>query len=115
MRANGLLPAGAEPNGQLAPAMNYPRRSPKSNIGQKEVEEMKRLREEDPITWSVNALAKKFDCSTIFVKMAAPAPAEHTKWLAEKLERRKARWGPMRTQAREDRKRREEMLHRGEL
>lgn len=116
IRANGLLPSTSiQPSGQLAPAMNYKRRTPKSNITEKDVEEMKRLRAEDPITWSVNALAKKFDCSTVFVKMAAPASKEHTQWLAEKLERRKAKWGPMRAQAREDRRRREEMLHRGEL
>jgi hypothetical protein len=116
IRANGLLPSPTtEPSGQLAPEVKYKRRTPKTNITEKEVEEMKRLRAEDPVTWTVNALAKKFDCSTIFVKMAAPASQEHTQWLAEKLERRKARWGPMKTQAREDRKRREEMLHRGEL
>ncbi|KAK0387305.1 hypothetical protein NLU13_5618 [Sarocladium strictum] len=116
MRASGLLPSPAiEPSGQLAPELNYKRRSPKSHITAQDVAEMKRLRAEDPVTWSVNALAKKFECSTIFVKMAAPASEEHTQWLAEKLERRKARWGPMRSQAREDRKRREEMLHRGQL
>lgn len=116
IRSNGLLPSPtSEPFGQLAPEVVYKRRDPKSHITQADVDEMKRLRAEDPVTWSINALARKFDCSTILVKMAAPGSQEHTQWLADKLERRKARWGPKRTQAREDRKRREELLHRGEL
>lgn len=116
IRANNLLPQSTiEPSGELAPEVNYKRRTPQSNVTKEQVEEMKALRAEDPVTWSINALARKFQCSTIFVKMVAPATKEHTQWLAEKLERRKTRWGPMKTQAREDRQRREEMLHRGEL
>lgn len=110
----GILPT-SESNGELSPIVKYRARNPKSHITKVDVEEMNRLRTEDPLTWSVNALAKKFECSDVFVKMAAPAPREHTKWLEEKLERRKARWGPIRAQAREDRARREAMLHRGEL
>ncbi|KAL7901534.1 mitochondrial ribosomal protein subunit L20 domain-containing protein [Trichoderma sp. SZMC 28014] len=99
----------------LPPEMRYKRRQPKYNLTKEHIEEMRRLRAEDPLTWSVQKLARKFECSTVFVQMAAPAPAEHLQWLKAKMERKMERWGPKRTQAREDRKRRAEMLYRGEL
>ncbi|KAM0242981.1 hypothetical protein ACHAP5_007012 [Fusarium lateritium] len=101
--------------GKLPPAMNYPRRNPNYNLNAADIKEMKRLRTEDPETWSVNKLAEKFGCSTVFVKMAAPAPETHLEGLKRKQERREARWGAIRTNAREDRKRRTDMLYRGEL
>ncbi|KAJ4206715.1 Hypothetical protein NCS54_00726000 [Fusarium falciforme] len=108
-------PVAPPAEGKLPPAMNYHRRDPNYNLKAADIQEMKRLRAEDPVTWSVNKLAEKFGCSTIFVKMAAPAPAGHLKALQAKQERREARWGAIRTKAREDRKRRTEMLYRGEL
>lgn len=99
----------------LPPKMRYKHRRPRYNLKEEDVEEMKRLRAEDPLTWSVGKLAQKFDCSEVFVKMAAPASQEHREWLKGKLERKMARWGPKKTQAREDRKRRAEMVYRGEL
>lgn len=95
--------------------MNYARRNPNYNLTATDIQEMKKLRAEDPVTWSVNKLAEKFGCSTVFVKMAAPAPQGYLKTLKAKQERREARWGAIRTKAREDRKRRTEMLYRGEL
>lgn len=95
--------------------MRYRRREPKYNLTAEHVEEMRRLRNGDPLTWSTIKLAAKFQCSEIFVRMAAPAPKEHIEWLRNKMERRKARWGPIKTQAREDRGRRMEMLYRGEI
>ncbi|KAH7255414.1 mitochondrial ribosomal protein subunit L20-domain-containing protein [Fusarium redolens] len=101
--------------GKLAPKMDYPRRNPVYNLKAEDIREMKRLRADDPVTWSVNKLAEKFGCSPIFVKMAAPAPKTHVEGLKRKQERRESRWGAIRTAAREDRKRRTEMLYRGEL
>ncbi|KAK4064915.1 uncharacterized protein Triagg1_8914 [Trichoderma aggressivum f. europaeum] len=100
---------------QLPPEMRYKRRQPKYNLTKEHIEEMRRLRNQDPLTWSVQKLARKFECSTVFVQMAAPAPPEHLQWLKGKLERKMERWGPKKTQAREDKKRRAEMLYRGEL
>lgn len=89
--------------------------SPRYHLSAEDVSEMRRLREEDPLKWSVNQLARKFDCSPVFVRIAAPASKEHTAWVKAKKERQVARWGPKKTQAREDRKTRAEMLYRGEL
>ena len=99
----------------LPPEMQYKRRDPKSHMTVEHIKEMKRLRNADPLTWSANALAKKFQCSTTFVNIAAPAPKEHIAWLAEKLEKQKARWGPKKTEARQERDMRTEMMYRGEL
>ncbi|KAM5352662.1 hypothetical protein ACJ41O_005384 [Fusarium nematophilum] len=108
-------PVAPPAEGKLPPAMKYARRDPNYNLTAADIQEMKRLRAEDPVTWSVNNLAEKFGCSTVFVKMAAPAPVEHLKNLKAKQERREARWGTIRANAREDRKRRTGMLYRGEL
>lgn len=117
--SNSLVPGAAAPavkkDEDLPPAMWYPRRTAQYNLNEADMAEMKRLRQEDPLTWSVNALAAKFKCSPILVTIAAPAPEEHTKWRKAKMERQKSRWGPIKTKAREDRGRRAEMLYRGEL
>ena len=109
-----LAPTPVE-DGDLPPAMRYHRREPRYHLKEEDIAEMKRLRTEDPAKWSVGQLAKKFDCSPIFVRMVAPAPSGHLDFLKAKLERRMTRWGPKKTQAREDRKRRAEMVYRGEL
>ncbi|PNY28403.1 54S ribosomal protein L20, mitochondrial [Tolypocladium capitatum] len=117
MRSNPGAPslAPAAEASDLPPAMRYHRRDPKYHLKEDDVAEMRRLRAEDPMKWSVGHLAQKFDCSPIFVRMVAPAPDGHLDWLNAKMERKMARWGPKKTQAREDRKRRTEMMYRGEL
>ncbi|GAB0133265.1 heat shock protein 30 family protein B homeolog f [Epichloe bromicola] len=99
----------------LPPQMRYKRRTARYHLTEEDVEEIRRLRAEDPIRWSVGKLAAKFECSEVFVKIVAPASQEHHEWLQGKLERKMARWGPKKLQAREDRKRRAEMVYRGEL
>lgn len=109
----------------LPPAMRYPRRGggaddkqpvrQQQHLSAEQVQEMRRLRAEDPLTWSVGALARKFACSAVFVQIAAPAGASHKAWLEEQKQKREARWGSKKTTAREDRKRRAELMYRGEL
>ncbi|PHH81073.1 hypothetical protein CDD80_3355 [Ophiocordyceps camponoti-rufipedis] len=99
----------------LPPALRWRQNPPKYHLDENALVEMRRLRAEDPIKWSVGHIAKKFDCSPIFVSMVAPAPPGHIAWLKDKLARKMARWGPTKMQAWEDRKRRAEMLYRGEL
>ncbi|KEY72099.1 hypothetical protein S40285_04483 [Stachybotrys chlorohalonatus IBT 40285] len=116
MRENPGAPSNlASKEADLSPEMKYHRRTPRYHLTAEHIQEMRRLRNEDPLQWSVGRLAKKFDCSPIFVQMAAPASREHLQWLKEKLERKQERWGPMKTQAREERKARAEMMYRGEL
>lgn len=99
----------------LPPAMSYQKRTARYHLTTEDMAEMRRLRQEDPVTWSVSKLAKKFDCSDIIVRIAAPPPEGHKEWLKAKLERQQERWGPMKRKAREDRTSRKEMLYRGEI
>lgn len=87
----------------------------KYNVTQEQVEEMRKLRAEDPITWSVHRLAEKFECSNYFVMMCCKASREHKDRERERLEAIKARWGPIRTHAREERQKRKHLLLRGAL
>ena len=110
---------GVDQQKQLSPELRHNSQSPRSpdslTITPEQIAEMKRLRADDPLQWSTSRLAKRFDCSRMFVSIAAPAPADHVRWLQEKLERRKDRWGPKRRQAREDRSKRSDMMYRGEI
>lgn len=88
---------------------------PKRNVSLEEVDEMRRLRLEDPRTWSVTALAKKFDCTKYFVMMCCKSSDDHRQSEKARLEAIKARWGPIRKKAREERQKRKVLLAKGEL
>lgn len=80
-----------------------------------EVEEMRRLREEDAHKWSVTALAEKYDLPRGFVMACCQAPKDKIEFERKKLELIRQRWGPIRAKAREQKARRTEMLYRGEI
>ncbi|KAL2128849.1 hypothetical protein VTI74DRAFT_8568 [Chaetomium olivicolor] len=80
-----------------------------------DIEEMRRLRATDPVKNSVQNLALQFKCTKLFVMMCCQAPKEHKERVAAEEEKIKARWGPRRRQAREDRARRWGMVFNGEL
>ncbi|KAK3995129.1 mitochondrial ribosomal protein subunit L20-domain-containing protein [Cladorrhinum sp. PSN332] len=87
----------------------------KYHMTKEDVEEMRRLRLEDPVNNSVITLSKKFGCTPWFVMMCVKSPREHRDQHKAKEAAVKARWGPKRTAAREERARRWAMLFRGEL
>jgi len=87
----------------------------RKHLRQADVDEMRRLRGEDPLEWSVLALARRFECSPVFVMQAVRAAPEHRAAMRQKLDEVKKRWGPIRTKARVDRRKRKEMLWSGEL
>lgn len=84
-------------------------------ITKSEVEEMRRLREEDPHKWNVAALSEKYAIPHIFVMMCCQAPKEKLEFERKKMELIRQRWGPIRAKAKEDRHRRTQMLYRGEI
>ncbi|KAI1609282.1 mitochondrial ribosomal protein subunit L20-domain-containing protein [Exophiala viscosa] len=98
---------------QVSPMKGH--REKRYHLTEKEVEEMKQLRKDDPMQWSVNHLAKKFDCSPIFAMYAteglAPEKQEQQKLVTEVV---KSRWGKKRREAREDRALRKERWYRDE-
>jgi hypothetical protein len=63
----------------------------------------------------VLSLARRFKCTTLFVLMCCQAPKEHREKMKALEEKIKARWGPRRRAAREERARRNTMLYNGEL
>jgi hypothetical protein len=57
-----------------APAIHRPHER-KVELTDKEIEEIRQLRQQDPETWTRNKLAKKFNCSSLFISMVAPSPS----------------------------------------
>ncbi|TPX18065.1 uncharacterized protein E0L32_011884 [Thyridium curvatum] len=90
-------------------------RASRHHLSKEDVAEMRRLRAQDPLAWSVHALAKKYDCSPIFVMMVVQASQEHKDQVRARLNGIRSRWGPKKAQAREDRRKRREMLYNGEI
>ncbi len=85
------------------------------HLTEQDVAEMRRLRAEDPETNSVVALSRRFQCSKLFVLMCCQAsPSHQDKRKAEK-QSIIDRWGPRKQAAVNERRRRLDMLFRGEL
>lgn len=79
-----------------------------------DVEEIRKLRLSDPMTWSRYSLAKRFECSPLFIAMVCEASPEKKQIQKQVLEAVQSRWGPKRRMAREDRKLRREAWGRDE-
>ncbi|KAL2152572.1 hypothetical protein VTH82DRAFT_5756 [Thermothelomyces myriococcoides] len=92
-----------------------PRYKARHHLTKADIEEMRRLRAEDPATHTVQALSRRFQCSKLFVMMCCQAPKEHKDKVRADLERVKQRWGPRRQAAREERRARMGLLFQGEL
>lgn len=71
----------------------------KYHLTQEEVDEIRRLRTEDPVYWSRVKLAEKFNCSQFFVSLCVTAP-ERAEKAKEKQDAFKDRWGRIRSEAR---------------
>ncbi len=65
--ANTILPPPLKPASPTAPANASP-------LNAQQIAQMQTLRQQDPKKWSAGALAKRFGCSPLFVRIAAPAP-----------------------------------------
>ncbi|KAI5358199.1 Putative ribosomal protein L20 [Septoria linicola] len=74
----------------------------KYHLTQDDIEEIRRLRQEDPRHWSRLRLAEKFQCSQFFVSLCVTAP-EVAKEKEEELNAVKERWGRRKRDAREAR------------
>lgn len=85
------------------------------SVTKKDIEQMRALRLADPVANSVQTLAERFGCSKLFVMMCCQSPREHRDKVKAQEEAVKARWGPRRAAAREERRRRWEMVLNGEI
>ncbi|RYP04325.1 hypothetical protein DL764_004518 [Monosporascus ibericus] len=107
-----------DPTAELPPTLTadeQERSQPRRNVTREQVEEMRALRAEDPVTWSVHKLAARFGCTPWFVMMCCKSSAEHRAAERARKEAIRARWGPGRAMAREERRKRKALLLRGEL
>ncbi|KAL2045535.1 hypothetical protein N7G274_001963 [Stereocaulon virgatum] len=85
----------------------------KYHLREKEIEEIRRLRTEDPYTWSRAKLAVMYGCSPFFVGIIAPNEGKRAEEF-KKVEEVKENWGRRRRYAREDRAKRRKMWGRDE-
>ncbi|KAI1091904.1 mitochondrial ribosomal protein subunit L20-domain-containing protein [Rostrohypoxylon terebratum] len=112
LRSSPAASAAADTS-DLPPPLPEPEK--KYNVTKEQVAEMRALRAQDPERWSVLKLAERYDCQPLFVMMCCRASAEHKDRERARLEAVKARWGPIRTAAREERKKRKVLLHKDAL
>ncbi|KAJ5116489.1 hypothetical protein N7456_000837 [Penicillium angulare] len=75
----------------------------KYHLNPSDIEEIRKLRLADPMMWSRHKLAKRFECSPLFIAMVCEASAEKKQIQKQVLEAVQSRWGPKRRMAREDR------------
>lgn len=93
----------SQPQQRLPPPVRKPYEK-RYHLTQKDMDEMRQLRGEDPVTWSAAKLAKKFDCSSLFVGFVTEGLAKGKREQQQRVtEVVKSRWGVKRRVAREDR------------
>jgi hypothetical protein len=86
----------------------------KYHLTREDVAEIRKLRSSDPILWSRWKLAKRFNCSPIFIAQACEASPQKKEIQRQVLEAVQSRWGKARRMAREDRQLRKESWGRDE-
>ncbi|GAB1315059.1 54S ribosomal protein L20, mitochondrial [Madurella fahalii] len=108
--------ATAPPSPEDLPVVNeLDLRPTNHSVTKEDIEQMRALRLADPVANSVQTLAERFGCSKLFVMMCCQSPREHRDQVKAQEEAVKERWGPRRAAAREERRRRWEMVLNGEL
>ncbi|KAI9302798.1 mitochondrial ribosomal protein subunit L20-domain-containing protein [Cunninghamella echinulata] len=65
-----LPPVPTQIQATVAPAIHPPYER-KPDLGEKEINEIRSLRQQDPDTWTRKKLAEKFNCSPLFISMVA--------------------------------------------
>lgn len=102
------IPPATSSQSRSLPQSVRPVYQKKYHLTPEQVEEIRRLRKEDPRKWTRVRLAEKFECSQFFVSLCCSAPevkAEQDK----QLEEIKKRWGRRKTEARGARQERKKL------
>lgn len=84
------------------------------HLTEEDVKEIQRLRREQPDVWTRLRLAKKYNCSSLYIGIVAEQTPERRAAEEAKFEAVKARWGNKRKSAREDRVKRRGLWLRDE-
>lgn len=95
----------------VLPPRVRPFQEKKYHVTPSQVEEIRKLRAEDPKLWTRVKLAEKFQCSQFFVGLCCCAP-EIKEQRDKELAEIKSKWGRKKTEAREDRQTRKAMWGR---
>jgi len=109
---------GGEEGGDAHPFPSIegaPRYRARHHLTKADIEEMRRLREADPVAHSVQSLSFRFQCSKLFVMMCCQAPREHKDKVKAELDKAQERWGPRRRAARDERRACMGLLFNGEI
>lgn len=106
-------PSG-EPKEQDLPPVFKKTDEKKYHLTPADIEEIRKLRMSDPMTWSRWKLARRFDCSPLFIAMVCEASPQKKEIQKQVLEAVQSRWGVKRRMAREDRQLRKEAWGRDE-
>lgn len=106
---SALLPRVPEDE-PMPPALKPPAEK-RYHVTAEQVAEMQELRRSDAGQWTIDRLAEKYGCSTLFVRIAAKN-FEAGKAHFESLDGVKERWGRKKMLARRDRGRRKELWGR---
>ena len=101
-------------NTQELPLASKSTTEKKYHLKPSDIEEIRRLRLSDPMTWSRWKLAKRFECSPVFIAMVCEASPQKKEIQKQVLEAVQSRWGTKRRMAREDRRLRKESWGRDE-
>ncbi|KAL4973251.1 mitochondrial ribosomal protein subunit L20-domain-containing protein [Aspergillus desertorum] len=86
----------------------------KYHLTPSDITEIRKLRLSDPMTWSRGKLAKRFDCSPLFIAQVCQASPQKKEIQKQVLQAVQSRWGVKRRMAREDRKLRKDAWSRDE-
>lgn len=86
-----IMPLDDPSPASLPPPLRQPA-TKKYHLTPEDVSEIKRLRQEDPETWSRKALAEKFRCSPFFIGMVAEADSVQKEEQMEKREAVRKTW-----------------------
>lgn len=84
------------------------------HLTEEDVAEIRRLRSTDPENWTRVKLARKFNCTSLFIGICCEAPPEKVALEKAKIDAIRERWGPRRRMAKEDRVKRREASYRDE-
>jgi len=102
----------------LPPPIHATQRVPHHHLSDKDIEEIHRLKRQEPDVWTNTKLARKFNCSSFFISICLSQSGvddtQRKKEMKAKWEAVQAKWGPRRRKAREDREKRVELALRGE-
>ena len=101
-------PSGSQQKPEELPGVFKKPAEKKYHLTPSDIEEIRKLRLEDPMTWSRWKLAKRFDCSPMFIGMVCEASPQKKQIQKQVLEAVQSRWGMQRRMAREDRQLRKE-------